>query len=281
MNLRFSTLEHESLSKLTAVFNAAFANYFIPIKMTEEAMAVKFRADNTRTDLSAGAYAGDELVGFIFHGYGQEDGFTDVYNGGTGVIPEYRGQHLPRLMYEFVLPHLKQNNVERSVLEVITGNEKAIKVYREQGFNTVRKVNCYKGTIHPLPQHDIEITETQYLDMNWLKEISSFTPTWQNKPDAIGRIRQDLVFLIAKENETPVGCIVMNPKTGKIFQLAVAPSARKKGVGRALLSEAASRNNNLVALNADERDMALNNLMLKAGFSCFLSQYEMEWILPQ
>ncbi|MBL7729002.1 MAG: GNAT family N-acetyltransferase, partial [Dinghuibacter sp.] len=247
MNIQFDTLENESLSRLAAVFNAAFAQYFVPISMTEELLAAKFRADNALLSLSVGAYHNNELVGFIFHGYGEKNNEKQVYNCGTGVLPGYRGHQLAEKMYAFILPLLQQQQIQHSVLEVITENERAIKVYERRGFKKLRKVNCYRGQVQlTSPTGNWLIKEATTADPAWLNSMIDHEPTWQNSFATLERLQGQLVYLVATEGNEHTGCIAMNPSTGKLFFLGVNVAMRRRGLGSALLLAAAARNNNIV-----------------------------------
>jgi ribosomal protein S18 acetylase RimI-like enzyme len=47
-----------------------------------------------------------------------------------------------------LLPILRKNNVNKSVIEVISNNEAAIHLYQNQGFVIKREVVCIKGKLN-------------------------------------------------------------------------------------------------------------------------------------
>ncbi len=293
MSIRFAILNNQPISRLTEVFNASFANYFVPLSLTEEQLAAKFAADNARPDLSIGAFDQDELVGFIFHGIDTIEGRQYAYNGGTGVLPAYRGRQLAKRMYEAVLPLLKDAGVRHSVLEVVTQNERAIRVYESVGFTIDRKVDCYRGTVKALPLHSAYTVRTTSDPIPaFAAEWGDVQPTWQNNNGSVTRQGDAVVTLVAhKDDNIPKGFLQFNKNNGKLLQIAVAPEARQRGVATDLISVATAMrcgnvtagiedlHSDLVALNVDESATHLHQLLLKMGLQPFLSQYEMSFEL--
>ncbi len=70
----FQTLENISLADITEVFNLAFSDYIVPLKLTEDQLADKIISDNIKLEYSVGAFENKKLVGFILHGYGLVNG---------------------------------------------------------------------------------------------------------------------------------------------------------------------------------------------------------------
>ena len=83
-------LDNCSVENITAAFNEAFSDYFIPLQFTSETMKAKMKAENILLPYSSGAFEGDRLVGFILHGYDKINEERTIYNAGTGVIPAFR-----------------------------------------------------------------------------------------------------------------------------------------------------------------------------------------------
>ena len=96
------TLAGTDLIELLAVFNEAFSDYFVQLKLNEAQFKAKLKADNIDFDLSVGVFEDQKLIAFILHGsdvVGQE---KVIYNGGTGVVPSKRGLGLTVQMYEYI-----------------------------------------------------------------------------------------------------------------------------------------------------------------------------------
>ena len=143
--ISISNLAHLQPAQLISAFNQAFADYMVPVNLTPSFLKQKMQQENLRLDYSTGAFDGKQLVGLMLHGIGEVKGQAAAYNGGTGVIPEYRGLRLVGQMYDFLKPRLAASGIRRVFLEVIDSNERAIRAYRQVGFRKLREVDCFKG----------------------------------------------------------------------------------------------------------------------------------------
>src|SRR5690606_26990641 len=98
----FSFLRARDVPALYDAFLAAFADYILPIKITREEFAIKFKREGVEPTFCAGAYHGRQLVGFVLTGLGERQGKPTAYNAGTGVLPEHRGHGLTKQLYRFM-----------------------------------------------------------------------------------------------------------------------------------------------------------------------------------
>jgi len=126
--LNIKSLSGISISDITKIFNSSFSDYYFPIRFTEEQMMEKFASENGVYEFSVGAFYDDNLVGFIMHYYNEIDGVRVIYNGGTGVIPSFRGQGIGLKMYAYILPILKAQKINTLIHEVLSVNAPAIKI---------------------------------------------------------------------------------------------------------------------------------------------------------
>ena len=129
--MQFKTLGQTDFENIVEAFNDAFADYEIQLQRTKEELLQKIRVEDIDLSLSAGAFDGDTLVGFIFFGIDDHvNGIKTAWDGGTGVIPAYRGHKLTQRMFEFIQPALKQAGVKKILLEVLENNTVAIPFLR-------------------------------------------------------------------------------------------------------------------------------------------------------
>src|SRR5690606_16311918 len=187
--IQFKSLQGITTETLTNVFNDAFAEYFVPIKLTTDLLQFKFKTENIALNLSVGAFDNDRLIGFIFHCFDTIDGKKMVYNGGTGVLKEYRGQQITKKMYDYALNNLFTNDLDEVVLEVFDVNKPAIKSYEDVGFKVDEKVFCYSGIVaKKTSQTSISIKEVDMPNWDVYQKFWEINPTWQNSIPAINRI---------------------------------------------------------------------------------------------
>lgn len=277
----FQTLENISTEKILEVFNLAFSDYVIPLSLTMEQLEDKIKSDNIRLEFSVGAFDNNQLIAFILHGYNQVDEVKQIYNAGTGVIPDSRGNKLTAKMYEYILPILQENNIDKIILEVITENKVAIKVYQKIGFKTIRHLDSFKGLINISNTiNDFEIRNLDRYDWQKLQHFWDFNPSWQNSISAVEKLKQYNISFGVYENEILLGYIIYNPKQRRIHQLSVDKNFRNRGIGRQLLKYISTNYESEISIiNIDENAKEVPEFLYSVGIKDFIKQYEMELVL--
>lgn len=273
----FHDLQAVTLPDICDTFNAAFSDYIVPVQLTLPLLKQKIQGENLRLDYSMGAFDGPTLAGFMLHGVDNVLQPKVLYNGGTGVIPAYRGQRLVQQLYAQAMPYYQQKGIKKILLEVIQTNQPAIKAYQNSGFEQKRLVHCYKGavtTASSVPGVTITLNATP----NWslMAAYSDMEPCWSNAIPAIQREQAFTTSWEASLDGQSAGFISVHLASKRIRQIAIHPNLRRRGIGSALLQHAATQlGNPLSIINIDDHYPAMNQLLLKTGFIHTLSQYEM------
>jgi ribosomal protein S18 acetylase RimI-like enzyme len=261
------TLQHSTLSQVVEVFNESFSDYIVPLNLTMEQMENKIKNDSIQLAFSAAAFESDKPVAFILHGYDVVNHEKIIYNAGTGVIPSRRGNSLTRKLYDFILPRLHSNEISKIQLEVITENKPAIKTYQNIGFEIVRELNCYKGSVIPvIANNDFQI---QYLDNYDWDELQSFwdwKPSWQNSITAVENLKHVNASFGIYTNEILLGYLIFNPATKRVQQFAVHKDHRGAGIGKQLFRCLAdSFGNEISIINIDEASVETAEFVKSIG----------------
>jgi ribosomal protein S18 acetylase RimI-like enzyme len=280
--LTYRSLNEQDISQMHQSFIEAFADYFVPFNLGLEAFTDKMiKKLDLNFELSCGAFDGDKLVGFLFTGVAEYEGKKTAYNGGTGVIPEYRGRQVTSGMYEFLLLKFRQHLIEQSVLEVITLNHKAIKAYQRVGFKKSKYYRCFKLEQEllelPLYPEALEIEASPDFDWKYYKMFHDTSACFSDSPAVLPRNLENEQVLYAKLNGQTVGYVIFQPKIGRISQIAVSKAHRRKGIGRALLAEVykQSANQQLTLINVENEQFAIIHFLENFGFTNQIDQYEM------
>jgi len=272
------TLEKITTEKLLEVFNLSFSDYVVPFCLTKEQLEDKIKSDSIKLEFSAGAFEDDQLIAFILHGYDTIDNLKIVYNAGTGVVPAKRGNKLTAKLYEYILPILHENNIDKLLLEVITTNAPAIKTYKNIGFKIIWELNCYKGSLNIInTNNDFEICELNAYDWQQLQSFWDLKPSWQNSITAVGKLKNANISIGIYDGEKLLGYTIFNPKIKRIHQLAVDKNYRRKGVGRQLLAHIATNyGKDVSAINVDNTSEEALKFFKDIGMDIYIKQYEME-----
>lgn len=280
--MHFQSLESVPFATLHATFLEAFADYLLPAQPPPLQLAAKLRADGHRPDLSVGVRAGGpngRLVGFILHGMGCWEGSTTAYNGGTGVIPVYRGRGLVSGMYAWLRDHLRTAGVQQGLLEVLAPNDSARRAYEKVGFQPARNLACFRGL--PIGRPSARGATFAHLPPTRWDELSDWQttpPSWQNTFDTTRRAAEDREVIGMWHHDELIGYAVRVPGTPGVAQLAIRPDQRRQGWGTVLLHHLAERAQcPLTLLNVDRRDEAALDFLERAGLENFINQVEMTW----
>jgi ribosomal protein S18 acetylase RimI-like enzyme len=278
--MEFKTLADITIDELLSVFNHSFSDYVVPFHLTKEVLVSKVAAEKLDLSLSAGAFEEGKLVGFILQSEKIENGEKIIYNGGTGIIPESRGRGLVRKMYDSIIPVLKERNANTLLLEVIEGNQPAIRAYENLGFSIVRRLLCFNGSIKQ-GKENAEVAIKDLKDFQWekLRSFWDIEPSWQGSVFVLEPMPENYVTFGAYIEEKLVGYIVYGPTSKKIYQFAVDKSYRNQGIGTMLFNAISKKNGGqTIALNNvdDSAESTSKFLSEKTGLNNWLSQFEMK-----
>lgn len=271
------TIEKVDIKDITEVFNSSFSDYFVPMKLSVEQLKTKFEAENIALNYSVGAFDNGKLVGFILHCYRLENNIKQLYNGGTGVLKNYRGNGLTRKMYDFIIPKLENDAISNIHLEVLSQNYQAIKSYQNVGFKETRDLLCFKGS--PLitkTNNEVTIEKLSCFDWKTLQTFWSIVPTWQSSIYTISNLGENVLAYGAYLHSKLIGYIIFNHSVNRILQLAVMPEFRNIGIGKRLIQALdQSCQNPISIINVDNKDKSTVLFFEKIGLENNVNQIEM------
>ncbi|MEN3324615.1 GNAT family N-acetyltransferase [Mariniflexile soesokkakense] len=275
--ITFNTLERTDLNTILDTFNSAFSDYIIPLKFTNESFKNKLENDRINLNFSIGAFENGKLIAFILHGFDIIKGKKTFFNAGTGVVPNKRGYQLTTQLYNYILPKFREENISHIILEVITSNIRAFKIYGTIGFKTNRILHSYKGTVKKYPQESKYLIKQFEID-DWKKIRSfwDFSPSWQNNIQAINNVTKTHISIGVFENDCLLGYLCFNPKNKLIKQFAVESTKRRNSIA-SLLFDHMSHNyfSDFYIINIESSDSATIKFLENYGLSKVFSQYEM------
>lgn len=278
--IEIRTLNNISYKDIVDVFNLSFSDYFVPVNLTLEQFETKLKTENIRLDFSVGAFDENKLVGLILHFYNDSNQVRRIYNGGTGVIKDYRGQNLTLKMYEFILPILRKNKIDFIDLEALIENKQAIKSYEKVGFEKVRLLRCFSGEIKAFLKDD-EILIKPLTSYNWNINQSfwEINPTWQNSIFVLENIFKTNISLGAFIEKELVGYIIFNPITKRIQQISVNKDWRRKGIATSLIYQIQKQFKEVSIINVDDKSKETINFLESIGLKNTTTQFEFRFNL--
>ncbi len=268
----------EDFDKLYDTFTSAFSSNEVRLKPTKEEFEYRiYKKLMMDSDISAGSFDGEIMLGFILHSSGIFQGIPTAYNGGTGVLPGFRNQKIAEVIYEHLIPKIQSKFLARILLEVVEVNKYAIKLYERIGFSFKRRLKCYKQ----IQQIDsvkeaCEVVRGTSDDVDFNQ--SDFETSFLDNKINLKFGHEEM--LIAKKDQQTIGHIIFQPHLGRISQLTVAKNERNQGIGRSLLhaSQKAS-NKKLTIMNIPDNQYGMDTFLKRCGFENQFNQFEMELII--
>ena len=269
------SLENTPIADIVSTFNLSFADYELPFQFTTETMGQKIRFEDIDLRYSVGAFDNHKLVGFIFFGL---DG-TTAWDGGTGVIPAYRGQKLTQRMLEFSFPILKAQGINRVLLEVLENNVSARSIYEHACFSITRKLHGYKGHISISKNQNYRIEVLTDPDFGMLSKLSGFRFAWQQMDKRIQNRADIITTICIRDNNDIVAYMHFDAKASRVHQFGTAESHRRKGMATALFQYLAQNcAAPILVVNVEDASEA-DTFIQSTGLVHLISQYEMEMFL--
>lgn len=264
-----------------AAFQKAFSDYEIPFELSLAEFTRKFVEKlSLEFSLSPAIFHDQKLAGFIFTSVNRYDGLLTAYNGGTGVLPEFRGRKYVQKLYHALEPKLKKRSVKQCVLEVLTNNQRAIKVYESVGFRKSRYYHCFKLTGRKKFRNYHYPWNLRIVDKpNWkaYTPFYDFLPSFLDTPSMIEQNLKNEKILEALIHGEVAGYAIYQPAQGRISHLGVAPNWRGKGVGSSMLDyiHDDSRNKSLTMININKEAVGIKDFLTRMGFENQFDQWEM------
>ncbi|MBY6891424.1 GNAT family N-acetyltransferase [Clostridium botulinum] len=277
----YDTLENIGIETLHETFLNAFSDYQVKMNLPLFKFQHMLQRRGYVPKVSIGAFNNETLVGFVLNGVRNWDGKLTAYDTGTGIIEAYRKQGITSNMLLNVRQLFRQMGVEQYLLEVIQSNTSALQLYKKQGFKILRDFQCFhldKNKYNPITTYKVEhVDMINPNDWRELIEFWDFVPSWQNSIDSINAVSDSFIYSIVHLDDNIVGYGVIDKKTGDIPQIAVNKNYRRKGIAKSIITDLMKNTEsyNINVINVDGRSKSMKDFLLKLGFECGVSQYEM------
>lgn len=279
--MEIKTLENINLDTLTQTFNKAFENYFVPFKLTPQLLSQRIQISGIDLSNSYGVYDAGKLVSFMLIAIDNLNGIQSAYNGGTGVIPDYRGQKLVKQMYDIAIPKYKNLGVKQLTLEVICENEKAIKAYESVGMKIERRLSCYAGDIiHAETEvEDLNIAVNEKPNWSDYQFMNEYVPAWDHQRNSILRSQGSYKYVELRQDEILHAYAIFNPLNAAIAQFGVSKNHRRKGIGTQLFNVLAKIKSPLKLNNIDSSYKPTHQFLTNLGLKNTIDQFEMKALI--
>lgn len=223
--MKVQNLSKVSFDVILDCFLKAFENYYVKMPTDKEYYQQRWDAAKVDFNLSYGMFDQEKLVGFIIHAVDTRFDVPTAFNTGTGVIPAYRGKRIVKSIYDFALLDLQKNGIEKSTLEVITKNEKAIRAYKGVGFEICKEYKCYSGKLKSEGDSQIQLQKKSTKDYHWDKLPNQKSYSWDFQKETIIERNYELYEVIF--NNEAESYFIIHPENKYVAQFDVFSTDKK------------------------------------------------------
>jgi ribosomal protein S18 acetylase RimI-like enzyme len=266
--------------KIYEAFLIGFSDYMIKFQMSEEVFSKHFfEIEGNKLEYSFIALDNEKPIGLILGGIKNYEGVKTIRCGALCVNPEYRGIGVSKKLFELHKKVALDNKCKQMFLEVITQNYRAIKFYRNYGYDNIYNLRYYSCKDTEIIKREID-NNVDIKNINF-KEITNLSSmmdnihiNWQNDFDYIKRLG-NLIHYGAYENSKLRGVLSIN-SNGKIFFIWTNSDYRHRGIAKNLIINAVNE------LKLDKLSISFPNNADIEGFLKHIkfekdeiSQYEM------
>lgn len=210
MNISYKLMSLLSFEEAHVLFNRGFEGYLVPMNLPFDTFLSRFANDGYSPALSIVAYDGKDPIGFVLQGIREVKGQKISWNGGTGIIPEYRGKKLGYSLMEEAEKIIKEHNVSVATLEALSENKPAISLYEKCGYKVeddllfLRANEILNSNLPNLDGYEIiRIPATQSIGSDLFSAIVPWQTDASNTPKLGGE-----AVIILKNGEVQAACLI-------------------------------------------------------------------------
>ncbi len=227
-NLELRRLNTCSFQTALDVWNEGFQGYFVDMTMSLDAFLARLATRGISPELSFIAFAGDQPVGFLVNGTRENAGRKFAWNGGTGVVPEFRGKGVGKVLVNAALDLYAKERVEIAMLEAISTNQPAIRLYESCGYEVVEELTFLEtrksidNFVDPaaVSKYVLErVTPAVVGSLPFYRELSAWQGQWQSFAMTNGE-----AIIVVDSDRNSVGYALYEKKfdaQGKITRIAL------------------------------------------------------------
>jgi ribosomal protein S18 acetylase RimI-like enzyme len=266
-----------SLAQRVAIMNAAYADYFVPTRVTQEQLELMDRCFDIRPTYSVVARTRWQSVGMALLAMRGSRGWIS----GVGVVPAWRRKGVGRAMMLWLIDQARGLGARRLTLEVISENTGAQRLYKSLGFREVRELLTWRRPADadplPLPVERLVSVHPQDLLDNfdaWHDQPAC----WQRDIISLRKMSDPLMGCRLDYKDQPAGYCILggSDEAVALVDVGINPDAGLLMPGRLLLQAVAAQHygSSMSIMNVPADD-SLSRILAALRFLVTLRQIEM------
>ncbi|MCU0096449.1 GNAT family N-acetyltransferase [Bacillus sp. OR9] len=281
--IQYKRCSEVSIDLVYEAFRDGFSDYIIKMEVSKEDFIKRFLGtEGNLLEHSFLALDGGKSIGVILGGIKDYENIKTMRCGTLAVHPNYRGIGVSQKLFELHKEEALQNECKQLFLEVIVGNDRAIRFYNKLGYEKVYDLSYYNlkdlTKIISKGGKGIEVKQLEFPSFKVeIQKWLHFHINWQNDMDYIEKTNN--TFYGAYVGNELNGSICINEQ-GKISFIFVDKDYRNIGIATSLLLRASEELNIAILSIGFPNNNLLEGFLKKTGFEKnSLAQYEMYLLL--
>ncbi|MBU5437279.1 GNAT family N-acetyltransferase [Tissierella sp. MSJ-40] len=276
----YSKCTDVEFEKVYEAFRIGFSDYIIKVEISKDGFLNRFFGpEGNHLEHSFIALDQEKPIGLILGGIKNYEGVKTLRCGALCIHPDYRGKGVSKQLFDLHRQVAVDNNCRQMFLEVIVGNDRAIKFYRNLGYNKVYDIKYYSykdiSSLQGKIEDSIDIQKINFEDMvNLAVKLEDTHINWQNDLDYMKELK-GLTHYGVYESSELIGALTMSAN-GKIFFIWTKLQCRHRGIARNLIINAVNdlklKNLNISFPNNANIEGFINHIGFQRDE---ISQYEM------
>lgn len=282
--ISYKKCSEADIELLYEAFQIGFSDYVIKIQVPKELFVNRFFGpEGNCLEKSFIALDGNKAIGVILGGIKNYEGIKTMRCGTLAIAPEYRGKGISQRLMELHKEEAIKEQCKQLFLEVIVGNDRAIKFYEKLGYEKIFDLSYFslaevKG-LEKANKLGYDIRTSNIEELKLVREkVKDIHINWQNDIEYIEKSKGQTT-LGAYINEKIVGIASAN-ESSRINFLWVENALRNNGIGSNLVAKAVRE------LSLSKVTIGFPNNATMQGFVTHvrfkrdpISQYEMYYTL--
>ncbi len=271
--MEIKSLQNTPIKDILATLNVAFSDYFVPINFTEAYVNERWTASGVDYSLSFGVFDQNKLVGFIIHAINYYGETKVAYNASTGIIPTHRRKGLLTQLYTKAIAVLQENGIQKSTLECITKNERAIAAYQKVGFNIDRQYHLYTfNWTQKTVVTSFEIQTSDVFSLHDFTHLKNYEPSIENQDHFLEKYKSSLCAISVFDKKERIAYLLFHKTSKRIHRLGVKDN-NWEVYGNILFSTLPTDKYNIINIDAANKNM--HRFFKKMNFNNYIDQFDM------
>ena len=277
--IQYLSCADTSMDAIYEAFCSGYSDYILPVHIERDAFeSIFFGREGNSPDLSFVALDDNRPVGLVLGGIRDFDGMKTLRCGALCTAPTHRGVGVGGRLSDMHRQLAEDNGCRRMMLEVLTTNHNAFRLYEKHGYRAGHTLKYYSQKDIPLPDgpslHPVRESSFEAL-ARYRSGLPDCHVNWQNDLPVFAGLENTVSVFEAYAGDTVIGIAAVTAQ-GRVIFLHVCPEYRNRGLARLLTRHAARQVNAPKLTVSFPGNALLEGFLRKTGFEKDpVEQYEM------